>query len=279
MKGLTVLFIIFMMIMMIVPQSGNSQGYQGARGAVASESAAPGRGGSTPAAGPPAYAGGAAAAAVASSSPSAGTGSYSGYYGGGTSGDPVNLQGTSFGSLWMYQDFNNYYYYLCSHFNLNPSYFDRFYRHTEPLITPEMLRLTLRTPIRLSSRMLDSIDQLEAMLRDVESGKTIDRKALLNKSREIREFAKQIRRNQTLQHFDLREDTDLFKQDENGLSLEALDRIRAMAVDLDHQLRNMYSQTATSTISVENYKQPSLESLAKGIERLCKNIEKSAKNM
>ncbi len=283
MKALSVSLSLFLAIMLIVPQQSNSQGSQGARGAVIMDSTAPTHAGPGPAAGAPSYGGGTSAAAAASadsaSSASAGTGSYAGYYGGGSWSGAPNLQNTSFGSYVTYQDYYNYYYYLCSHFNLNPAYFDRFYRHTEPLITPEMLRLTLRTPVRLSSRMLDAIDQLEAMLKAIEEGKAVDRKALLAKSKEIRDFAKQIRSNQTLRHFDLRENRDLLKQDENNLNVEALARMRDMAVDLDRQLRDLYGRSETSTISVESYKQPSLESLAKGIEKLCKNIEKSAKNI
>lgn len=264
--------ILCMLLLAVAPLAAQDRAHQGPR----IDSTAPSYNTSVPSS-PVVSAPAASAGAVSSTSAPA---SYSvSSYGGGTWVDPVNLSGTSFGSLWMYQDFNSYYYYLCSHFNLNPSYFNRFYQHTEPLITPEMLRLTLRAPIRLSSRMLDSIDELEALLKDMEEGRTVDRKALLAKSKEIREFAKEIRKNQTLQHFDLREDKDLSKQNENVFSLEALAKMRTMAVDLDHQLRDMYSQTATSTISVENYKQPSLESLAKGIEGLCKNIEKSAKEM
>ena len=287
MKAFTIVISAFLAIQLVAPQYGISQGPSGAR---STDSAAPGRGGSSPGAGHGSFAGVAASAAAAAASAAGGSasasaaaaaGSYSGYsYGGQTYGGPINLKGTSFESIATYYSYYNYYSYLCSHFNVDPVYFDRFYRNTEPLITPEMLKLTLRTPIRLSSKMLDSIDQLESMLKEAEAGKTVDRQALLAKSKEIRESAKRIRKNQTLQLFDLRESKDSDRRDENGaLSPESLDRMRAMAVDLDRQLRNMYSQSSTSTVSVENYKEPSLEALAKGIERLCKAIEKSTKNM
>jgi hypothetical protein len=163
---------------------------------------------------------------------------------------------------------------------MSPFYFSRFYRNVEPLVTPEMLKLTLQRPIRLTSEMLDSIDELEAMLQNAQSGKPIDKTALLVKSKKIRGLAKQIRNNQTLSHIDLRKDKELYRVDkENSLSPEALSRMREMAVDIDRQLRNLYRQPATSTVSVENYSEPSLESLAKGIEKICKSIENSSKRL
>jgi len=193
---------------------------------------------------------------------------------------PYNLSSTSFGSYDVYYNWTSYYSFLSRNFNMNPVYFSRFYRNTEPLITPEMLKLTLLGPLRLSSGMLDSIDELEAMLRDVEAGKAVDKQALMEKSRSIRALAKAIRSNRTLSYVDLRKERDLYQADRGDIpSLEALSRMREMAVDIDRQLRNLFSQTSTSTVSVEEYSQPSLESLAKGIERICKSIEQSTKRL
>jgi len=163
---------------------------------------------------------------------------------------------------------------------MTPSYFARFYRNQEPLITPEIIKRTLREPLGLSRDILDSIDELDSMLQASAAGTAADRKALAVKSREIRELAKKIRRNQTLSTIDLRKDEDLYIRPENAtLEADAVDHLREMAVDLDRQLRNMYSESSTSTISVETYKEHSLESLAKGIEKVCKSIEASAKRM
>ncbi len=206
-----------------------------------------------------------------------------GYYGGGSSyaAAATNLSRTSFGTFSAYYSWTNYYSFLSRTYHMDPSYFSRFYRNTEPLITPEILKLTLRGSMRLSSEMLDSIDELEAMLRDAQSGKKIDKPALREKSKSIRALAKKIRSNQTLAHIDLRKERDLCKEDRKGDTpdLEALNKMRAMAVDIDRQLRNLYSQPTTATVSVEDYSQPSLESLAKGIEKICKSIEHSTKRL
>jgi len=180
----------------------------------------------------------------------------------------------------MWYNWNHYFSYLCMDYHMNPFYFNRFYRNTEPLITPEMLKLTLRKPIQQSSEMLRSIDRLEAMLRDAREGNPVNKAALMEQSKKVRELAKQIRKNQTVSIIDLRDDKDLYKVDkENSLSPEALEKLREMALDIDRQLRNLYSQSTTSTVSVENYQEPSLESLAKGIERICKSIENSSKRL
>ncbi len=191
-----------------------------------------------------------------------------------------DLRATSFQSLGSYYIWNDYYSYLLSHFSLDPAYFDRFYRNTEPLITPTILKLTLREPIGFSSEILVSIDQLEEILAS-DSGKTpTASQALKAKAKQIRELAKRIRRNQTLSCLDLRENKDLNgKSEYAALAPESIQKLREMAADLDRQLRDMYNQSSTSTVSVDSYKEPSLESLAKGIERICKEIERQSKRL
>jgi len=206
------------------------------------------------------------------------TGSYGGgaYYGGLT----PNLTGTSFGSLYLYYDWINYYSYLCRTYHMNPDYFARFYRHQEPLITPRILKLTLQTPLQQSSHMLAAIDELEMILQRKESGESIGKNELLGQLTKIRGLAKKIRKNQTLSLVDLRKDKELYDIENCKFSSpEALRKMREMALDIERQLRNLYNQPTTSIISVEDYQQPSLESLAKGIEKICKAIENSTKRM
>lgn len=191
-----------------------------------------------------------------------------------------DLQRSSFQTFNSYYTWNNYYSYLSTHFDVSPVYFDRFYRNTEPLITPVMLKLTLREPIKLSSEILDSIDQLQEMLKAGLSGASTDRQALVERSRHIRKLAKRIRHNQTLSCIDLRGNKNLYNKSEyDALSHETMQRLRGMATNLDRQLRNMYRQSSTSTVSVDSYKEPSLESLTKGIEKICKVIETYSKRL
>lgn len=217
------------------------------------------------------------------SSGSISPGALGGYYSDGSSNMIVPnqvLQQTSFGTATNYYNWTSYYSHLVTSYDMAPSYFGRFYRNREPLITPEIMKRTLAEPLRLSQEILDSIDQIEELvLQDSASRPESDRAALINKSRRIRELAKRIRNNETLTTVDLRKEEKLYDVDPRAsLDPEAVERMREMAVDLDRQLRNMYS-SSTSTVSVESYKEHSLESLAKGIEKVCKSIEYSARRM
>jgi|WetSurSiteA1Bulk_404760.scaffolds.fasta_scaffold11788_1 hypothetical protein len=203
-----------------------------------------------------------------------GSGNGSGYYG------IPNLQGTSFCSYDYYSSWSNYYSYLFHYHNLNPTYFTRFYNNREPLMTPAMLKLTLRQPMFVSTEMLRMIDQLEMMLRDSKAGKAVNKEDIIAKSQAIRKMAKQIRQNPTLELIDIREDTDLYKDNNfDALSLESVAKLRETALDLNRQLTDMYSTSSSATISVQSYRQHSFDSMAKGIERVCKAIESSSKKL
>lgn len=201
-----------------------------------------------------------------------------------STGNPVylpNLQGTSFSSATVYYNTYNYYSYLSQQYNMNPFYFNRFYRNSEPLVTPSMLKLTLNEPVRLSSQLLAAIDRLEALMGNAPSGKPADKSEIIAKSQEIQQLAKRIRRNQTVSYMELREDKAVYKEehDFDVLRPEALSKLREMATDLNQQLRTLYNQSSTSTVSVSHFSEASLESLAKGIEKLSKAIENSSKRM
>jgi len=163
---------------------------------------------------------------------------------------------------------------------MNPTYFMRFYSNREPLVTPAMLRLTLRQPLFLSTEMLRMIDQLEMLCRDSLAGKAVDKEALIEKAQSIRKLAKVIRGNRTLSVIDLRSERDVVDADAFGaLSLESIAKLRELALNLNHQLSNMISTSSSSTISLESYKEASFESISKGIEKACKAIENSSRRL
>jgi len=128
--------------------------------------------------------------------------------------------------------------------------------------------------------MIDSIDELEAMFENSQSGNLVDRHAILEKCEKIRELAKGIRNNQTISYIDVGKGKDLYSGKERyAIQPEDFQKLRRMAVDLNRQLKNLYNSTSTATVSVDSYREPSLESLAKGIEKMCKAIENSSKRM
>ncbi len=197
------------------------------------------------------------------------------------SAPPPNLTGSSFATAREYYFWNDYYSYLYSMYHIYPSYFTRFTRNYEPRLTPAMLKIALRDPLIISKEMLRAIDQLESMLADSRAGKAVDKNELIAKSQEIRAFAKEIRENRTLSVIDISSKKMApAEQDARGaLEPETIAKLREMALDLNRQLTNLYSLPSASTVSVESFKEPSFESTAKAIEKVCKAIESSSKRL
>ena len=200
---------------------------------------------------------------------------------GGSGGGYVpDFHTSSFNSVSNYYQWQDFFWYLQTRYYMNSDYFGRFYRNREPLVTPELLKLTVRQPLKLSSQMLTAVDDLETMITDRDAGKPVDRQAIAAKSQEIRDLAKKIRQDQSLAFFDQRRDKDVVKGDQvDALGLEAVAQLREMATDLNTQLKNMYTQNEPSTVSVQSLTAPSFGSLTKGIDRLTKVIENSARRM
>jgi hypothetical protein len=192
----------------------------------------------------------------------------------------VNLTGTSFQSIDYYYSWQNFIYRLQLQYGLNDYYFRRFYRNSEPLVTPAMMKLALRSPLALSTQLLREVDSLQEMLAAAEAGKQVDKKVVAEKTQLIRELARKIRKDQYLEFLDRRNDKDVSQgiQTET-LGLAAITQLRQWAVDLNSQLKGMYSEMSTSTVSVQNLVQPSFDALAKGIEKMTKVIDDSSRKL
>ncbi len=190
------------------------------------------------------------------------------------------LKGTSFNSVNNYYLWQDFLWSLRTRYLLDSYYFLRFYRNTEPLITPHLLKLAVREPLGLSSQMILAVDELEEMINDLRVGKPVRKQDISAKAQAIREMAKKIRKDTSLAFIDQRLDKTLAKDSQfEDLGLEAVRELRQIVTDLNTQLKAMYSQTATSTVSVQNLTQPSFESLSKEIEKLTKVIENSARHL
>jgi hypothetical protein len=191
-----------------------------------------------------------------------------------------SLRGTSFISLNSYYQWQEFMFFVQTHYYLNSNYFRRFYRNTEPLITPELLKLTVRQPLRQSLDMVAEVDSLEALIRDLQAGGAVDKQALTAKARQIRELAKQIRQDESLAFFDLRRTKADLKADPlEDAGLEAVVQLREMALDLSTRLKNMYNQQSASTVSVQMLSEPSFGALSRRIEKLTKVIEDSIRRL
>lgn len=200
--------------------------------------------------------------------------------GAGSSFNVPKLQGTSFNSMNSYLMWQDFLWNLQTRYFLDAMYLSRFYRNSEPLVTPHLMKMVVREPLSLSTRMLAAVDELGALVSDFEGGKPVPKQDITTKAQEIRELAKKIRKDNTLSFVDQRADKEVPKgENTETLGLETIRQLRTMAVDMNTQLKAMYNQNSTATVSVQNLSQPSFESLSKGIERLTKVIENSAKHL
>lgn len=222
------------------------------------------------------------ASRTTTSSRDAGTGVSTGTRAGGagSSFNVPKLQGTSFNSMNSYLMWQDFLWNLQTRYFLDAMYLSRFYRNSEPLVTPHLMKMVVREPLSLSTRMLAAVDELGTLVSDLEGGKPVPKQDITTKAQEIRELAKKIRKDNTLSFVDQRADKEVPKgENTETLGLETIRQLRTMAVDMNTQLKAMYNQNSTATVSVQNLSQPSFESLSKGIERLTKVIENSAKHL
>jgi hypothetical protein len=210
--------------------------------------------------------------------------SYSGGGGGAAYVPTPNLAHSSFSSAnsyWAWQGFLSqlqlrYMSSYMSYYMLN-SYMTRFTRNQEPLITPQLMKLALREPLTVSGRLVRAVEDLETMVADRQAGKAVSKDAIADKAHEIRDLAKRIRQDQSLSYVDQRIDRDGKLDATDQLGLEAVAELKQLANDLHTQLKGMFTQSSTATVSVRNLSQPSFEALSKKIEKLSKVVEGAAK--
>jgi hypothetical protein len=220
------------------------------------------------------YSGESARPSFGSSGSSYGSGS-----GGGSGQSMPLLRGTSFYSYDRYFQWQDFYFRLrmLYGFNMDSS---RFLRNSEPLLIPKLAGLAARRPLVASGELLQMVDELSSLLADARSGKTVDKKAIDATAEQIRRLAKQIRSDQTLSYVDQRNNIDMAKAGNfDQLGLEAIERLREVALDLNSQLKTLSEQSQTSTVSVDYLSRPSFDSLTKGIDKLTRVIQNSARQL
>jgi hypothetical protein len=200
-------------------------------------------------------------------------------YSSGTAVRP-NIQGSCFSTVSDYNHWQNYYYYLFSTYSIPQTYFTRFTRNYEPKLTPAMLKIGLREPLIMTREMLRAIDELEAMIDGSSPERVANKDAIVAKSQEIRDLAKEIRQNQTISIIDVSSNKAAPAVLGNGaLDAEAIAKLREMALDLNRQLTNLYSQSNAATVSADSFRAPSFMSTAKAIEKMCKDIANASKRL
>jgi len=213
------------------------------------------------------------------SSGSSGSSSSSGY-GGGSGGPSVpSLQGTSFHSYGTYMQWQGFLFNLRMFYGFSMDR-TRFLRNSEPLLTPRLASLAARRPLTASAELMVLVDELSSLLAETRSGKAVDGKAIDATAEQIRRLAKQIRSDEALSFVDRRNDIDMAKAGNfEQLGLDAIERLREVALDLNSQLKTLSEQSQTSTVSVDYLSRPSFDSLTKGIDKLSRVIQKSARRL
>jgi len=191
-----------------------------------------------------------------------------------------NLQGTSFVSYNSYVQAQEFFYYLHTRYMMNDWYFTRFYRNTEPLITPQLLRMTMKEPVDLSTQMVKAMDDLRALVNEAQAGHTVNKVEVSSKAEEIRALARRIRHDNSIAYFDQRQGKDILRGTSySQMGLGVVSQLNDLVTELHTQIKSLYGQTTTSTVSVQTLTKPSFESLSKAIERLSKVIENSAQRL
>jgi hypothetical protein len=189
-----------------------------------------------------------------------------------------NLVGTSWLTSNSYYQWSSFLYQLQSRYMLDGSYFTRFTRNVEPLVTPQMMKLALNEPLSYSGRLVRAAADLEALVGTLQTGSgSVSGSEIAAKAREVRELARKIRQDPSLTYVDKRLPKTV-SGDVEQQGLDAARELRALATELHGQLKTMYTQTSTSTVSVRALEQPSFETLSKKIEKLSKAIESAAKH-
>jgi hypothetical protein len=191
-----------------------------------------------------------------------------------------NLTNSSFSSANLYWAYQSFLYDLQMRY-MTASMYNTFWtrmRNNEPLLTPQILKLALRQPLTLSGRMMRAVDELDEMVRGLQAGKAVSKDEISAKNREIRDLARRVREDNALSFVEQRMDRDAHKAVASDVaSLEGVARLRELVTELHTQLKSMYSQNSTLTVSANSLSGPSFQSLSKGIERASKALDAAVK--
>lgn len=159
------------------------------------------------------------------------------------------------------------------------------YAQGDSALTQEAIELALLKPVSASSSLMLMSRELSELIDQYEAGQ-IDRNQfqmrIKSRTKAIRNFAKTIRKDYFLDTFDKRDGDAKFQVDKASSIPELrqlCESLRVNAVKIDEGLTAFYEQDMSRTVSVTELQRPSFESLTKGIDKIAKTIEKSAKRL
>jgi hypothetical protein len=159
------------------------------------------------------------------------------------------------------------------------------YRQGDSPLTQHSMRIALQQCVSASAGMLRLSDQLEGIVNQYENGE-LSRKQFEEQvgetTKRIRKLSKKIRKDDFLEFIDQRQKKDVasFPQATSVQELRSLTKqLRLMAFEIDSGLEAFNTEDMTRVVNVRELERPSFDALTKGVDRLAKTIDKSARRL
>lgn len=166
-------------------------------------------------------------------------------------------------------------------------YFSRYYMNTEPILNRKMLYYSLQKSAGRAEQLQRAASELNTLLSEYYRSAAGESAAVRDPryselAGRIRTLARQIKDDEFLPCVDVRKgnsDASIKTTNLEKLSYtEQASRLAELGMKLGSQLSGMINDPNPAVISVNTLTQPTLESLAREIERVAKNLEKATRS-
>ena len=158
-------------------------------------------------------------------------------------------------------------------------YFSRFYINNEPIVNTKVAQYAMRIPMYNAKKLLTVADQLQQIRSKYASGQKSgsllqdpEFKSFLLQAKEL---ARTIQKYPALEYLEVRKATDLTGKLAQKDFASCLDQMDGYIRMLQNQFSDMVDAESPALISIQQLSQPSFLSLAKGIEKLAAQLEKT----
>jgi hypothetical protein len=158
-------------------------------------------------------------------------------------------------------------------------YFSRFYMNNEPILNTKVAHYAMQVPMYNAKKLLAIADQMQQLKSKYATGQgktslqqDAEFKALLQKAKEL---AHSIEKYPALEYLEVRKSTNLVGKSDQRDFESNLNQLDSYIRMLQSQFQEIVNSDSPAMISVEQLSQPSFISLAKGIEKLATNLEKT----
>jgi hypothetical protein len=159
------------------------------------------------------------------------------------------------------------------------------YRQGDSPLTRHSMRIALQQCVSASAGMLRLSDQLERIVDQYERGELSEKdfeKQVGETTKQIRSLSKKIRKDDFLDYIDQRKNkkVDSFPQATSVAGLRSLtQQMRLLAFEIDSGLESFNQKDMSRVVNVRELERPSFDALTKGVDRLAKTIDKSARKL